>query len=116
MTSGKKMDSLQNIYIAKRNSTHNFYRYNLLSRNKKLSVRISDIEGSEEEFTAGVYDFKNNKILHYENYPVSQGMSMCFATGDIIDGLAFCVYAGISGKTQGHELRMQSFEVWEEDL
>lgn len=113
---GMKIDYLQNISIAKRNVTHNFYRYNILSKNSKFTIRISGIKGNMKKFTAGVFDFKNNRKLHYEDYVVSKGAVLSFAVGENIEGLAICVYAGIAGKTQGQELFIERFEVWKDDL
>lgn len=116
MYAGEKVDSLHNITIAKSKHTHNFFRYNILSPKKKICVCIRGISGSVNKVTAGIFDFKNNQILHYDNFDISKEIKMCFVTGENIDGLAFNIYAGIFGKTQGQELSISDFEVWEESL
>ena len=75
-----------------------------------------DIEGSTDTFSAGVYDFKNDRRVHYEIYPVSQEVYFSFIVGENIEGLAFCVYAGIAGKTKGQELRIRELEVFGESI
>ncbi len=116
MASVVRMDLLENISIAKKNITHNFFRYNIMAKNSKIIINVHGVKGNVERFTAGVFDFKNNKILHYNNYDVSDEASMCFVTGANVEGLAFCIYAGIVGNTQGKELRINKFEVFQENL
>lgn len=113
---GRKIASIENITVAKRDSAYNFYRYNILEKNKKIIICISGIGGSVDKLTLGIFDFRNNRKLHYENCKTSDEIIISFATGENIDGLALCIYAGIAGKTQGQEVSVNKFEVWEDKL
>lgn len=114
--SGEKISELANITISKRNHRYNHFRYNVHEKNMKITIRISGIEGSVDRLSAGIYDFKNEDILHYEEYSTLEDIIFSFITGDDIEGLGFCVYAGIAGSTQGQQIRMRHFEVWGEKL
>lgn len=117
MSAGKIIVSLHNIAITPKNKNgYNFYRHNILNKNRKLTVRISGVEGSVEKFTVGIYDFKNERRLHYQDYKITDTVELTFATGENIEGVAVCVYAGLAGKTQGQKLMMGNFEVYEEVL
>ena len=82
----------------------------------KITIRVSGLEGSVNEFSAGVYDFKSDRRLHYEIFPTNKNMTYSFIVGENIEGLAFCVYAGVAGNTKGHELRIRGFEVFGEKI
>ena len=78
-----------------------------------MTIRISDVSGSVEKFTVGIYDFRHNRKIHYEDYNVSNDVVISFATGENITGLALCIYAGVAGSTHEQELHIGKFEVWE---
>lgn len=112
--SGRRIESLRDIDVFSKNSKFNFYRYDILTRNKKLTVCISGVYGSVDKYSVLFFDFRNNKILYQEECMTSKDVEITFSTGKNIEGLALLVYAGIIGKTQGQKLHVKSIEIWEE--
>ena len=94
----------EKLIISPRESNYNFKRYNLLKNKRRYFVEILDIEADFFEFTAGVYDFYNNRELHYEQFTVVNGAKFTFDVGERMKNVAVCIYAGVAGKTNRHKM------------
>jgi len=68
------------------------------------------------KFTAGFFDFKNQKPLHYEMFDASKSVILTFVTGENLEEVALCIYAGVAGRTKGEMISIGQMEIYCEDL
>ena len=77
-------------------------------------MKVSGIKANFDEYTAGVYDFKNDRIIKYEIRSTKAESVFEFILGEHVENLAFCIYAGVHRYTAGKELEVGEFTiVWE---
>ena len=104
-------DIRNDIFIPAKNSNFNFYRYNIPKGLKEFYIKISGVSAKFDEYTAGIFDFKNSKILRYETCKVSGEHVFHFLVGKSIDNIALCIYAGITRHTAGNEMRIKELAI-----
>ena len=75
-------------------------------------IILKGVCSSSLRFTAGLFDFKTNNQIHFEEFYSSKKVLYSFRTGEDVGELAFLVYAGIVGATEGEKRSIDSFEVY----
>lgn len=98
-------------------TNYNFYRYQIFKPNTKYLIKFRCSRTGEcnqiENFTAGLYDFVNNKIIKYNMYKVNANNEIRFFLGERINGIAFCIYAGLFAHTKGNSIIIDYLDVEE---
>ena len=82
----------------------NCRRFDLTESNTLYHLELRGIHSDVTQFTAGVYNFCHNRVVHYETYPAQGNVSFSVLTGERLDELAICIYAGRFGHTSGHQI------------
>ena len=108
----ERLDKISDYKIRRRDDTqHNLYKYDKIFPNRRYNVHLSNIEADFDEFTMGLYDFKNECVVKYEIFPTLGEINFNFDTKQNVDGLALCIYAGINGETRGKTMTIGNMEV-----
>ena len=91
---------IENHQIKATTSSYNFWKYDIDVKNAYYCVTISDVVADSQEYTVGIYDFKNSRKLHFENHKTDEKVQMSFVVGNI-ENVALCIYSGLHGQTNG---------------
>ena len=102
------------ITIASKEKAYNFIRaYNLEKGSTGYTIALNNVKCSVPEYTAGFYDFKNKRKLHYEKCQTSSPHVFHCVVGRDAEEIAFVVYAGIAGQCQGQWLSAEQLLIQE---
>lgn len=104
--------SLHSVRLKPREVNFNFYRYNLAECSTDYIVHLDKVECSMAEFTVGIYDFEQKRMLHMEKCRPGERSCFHFMTGPDAREVAFLVYAGVSGQTKGQYVSVDEFAVY----
>ncbi|SEH27507.1 glycosyltransferase [Selenomonas sp. KH1T6] len=102
--------SVIDIAIRANASNHNFFRYDIFRANSIYVITFSTKE-ENKFFTAGVFDFKKQEVVFFNEYLTGNEVYCSFVTGAEILGLSFLIYAGECGKTAGESLFIEKINV-----
>lgn len=101
---------IENHQIKESSSAYNFWKYVVDKKNAYYCITISDVVADFSEYTIGVYDFKNSRKLHFDNYKTGEKVQISFVVGNV-DDIAVCIYAGLHGQTQGNSMTIGEISI-----
>ena len=102
------------VVLKPKSNRWNFFKYNNFLPFTEYKIEICQPISTTgvSQFTVGIYDFKQRKVIKFTEYPLLDTVVVSFSLGADIDGLALCVYAGIAGKTRNHSLSIENIVVY----